>query len=301
MQLEYLRSFLEVYRTGTMTGAAKKLHLTQPAISSHIKALEASIDKPLFLRMRRGLEATPVANELAHSISAQIDSLETTLGYIKTRSSNIEGTIYLAAPGEFAQHALSEIIAGLLPLNIRLRLRTGYRDCIIEDLENGEVDLAFLDAPYKPDQFNHVVLTENRLIPVASPEWANIHFDTCHTLEDLINKPLLAYDQDFALVQHYFQNTIGKSCTQSPLVTVHDLRIILEFLYRGHGYTILPKYICKTSLQERKLVRLVDHPKAPTIQTYLVSPKNKLRNPRVFFVKNYIQRAFKHTPCITPS
>ncbi|HBF06804.1 MAG TPA: hypothetical protein DDW29_01045 [Gammaproteobacteria bacterium] len=293
MQLEYLRSFLEVYRTGSMTAAARNLNMTQPAISSQIKSLEASLEKPLFQRVGRGIQATPIAIELAHSISSPLDSLATTLGLLKARSNQIEGTVYIAGPGEFMHYAAARILAGLMPLNIKLRLQTGNRKFLIDQLESGEADIVFLAAQHKPEQFEYHSIACEQLIPVASPEWANMHFNSCRKVEDLITKPIMAYDEELSLAQRYFNATIQQSCITSPVACVPDLRIVLELLYQHQGYAVLPDYLCQKPIEQKRLVQLIDHPLAPKNCVHMAWQKQKMRDSRVYFVKDYLEKAFQ--------
>lgn len=295
MNLEYLRSFLETYRTGSVTGAARNLHLTQPAISNHLKALEQQLQKPLFQRAGRNIRPTPLADELAHAISSSLDTLETTIGFLTAKSQTIEGTIYVAGPGEFMQFAAAPLLSGLLPLNIRLRLRTGSREYIIKQLEQGDADLAFLGAPLHSDLYDYSLIAQEKLIPVASPEWAAKHFCTDRSLEQLLDKPLIAYDEDLSLTRNFFLETLNRSYQNSPIVTVPDLRIVMAFLQQGQGYSVLPDYLCQSALQQKKLVTLIDCTHSPVNKLHLVWPKVKLRDPRVFFTKNYLERAFTQT------
>jgi DNA-binding transcriptional LysR family regulator len=61
---ELFRTFLEVIRDGSLSGAARKLALTQPTVGRHIDALEAALGLSLFSRSPLGLKATPAALEL---------------------------------------------------------------------------------------------------------------------------------------------------------------------------------------------------------------------------------------------
>jgi DNA-binding transcriptional LysR family regulator len=58
MELYQLRSFAAVAESGNLTRAAEKLHLSQPAVSAHIKALEEELDVVLFERISSGMELT---------------------------------------------------------------------------------------------------------------------------------------------------------------------------------------------------------------------------------------------------
>jgi DNA-binding transcriptional LysR family regulator len=61
---ELYRTFLEVVRDGSLSGAARKLSLTQPTVGRHVDALEAALGLSLFSRSPQGLKATPAALEL---------------------------------------------------------------------------------------------------------------------------------------------------------------------------------------------------------------------------------------------
>jgi Bacterial regulatory helix-turn-helix protein, lysR family len=56
--LEYLRAFLATYRSGSVTKAAEYVHLSQPAVSGQIKALEQQLGRTLFTRTPRGIVST---------------------------------------------------------------------------------------------------------------------------------------------------------------------------------------------------------------------------------------------------
>src|SRR5947207_986401 len=64
------RSFLAVFREGSLSGAARALDLTQPTIGRHVDALEAALGAPLFTRSQNGLRPTPGAAALVPHVEA---------------------------------------------------------------------------------------------------------------------------------------------------------------------------------------------------------------------------------------
>src|SRR6188768_1938373 len=58
---ELYRSFLAVFREGSLSGAARATHLTQPTLGRHVDALESALGTSLFIRSPNGLRPTAVA------------------------------------------------------------------------------------------------------------------------------------------------------------------------------------------------------------------------------------------------
>jgi DNA-binding transcriptional LysR family regulator len=67
---DQLRTFTEVARDGSLSGAARRLGLTQPTVGRHIDALEAALGLALFTRSPRGLTPTPAALALEPHVEA---------------------------------------------------------------------------------------------------------------------------------------------------------------------------------------------------------------------------------------
>jgi DNA-binding transcriptional LysR family regulator len=89
----YLHTFVAVYRSGSITKAAKYLNLSQPAVSGQIRTLETQIGRDLFTRTSRGIIRRAAAHELARSSGPHIDALEL-LGET-VQISDYEGTVHL--------------------------------------------------------------------------------------------------------------------------------------------------------------------------------------------------------------
>jgi aminoethylphosphonate catabolism LysR family transcriptional regulator len=101
MNLTQLRVFDTVMRTGSVTSAANRLHVTQPAVTNHIKALEEHYDVSLFRRQGRNLRATRLGHELAE-ISGRLFALEEQAGNLLEATHKLEhGAIRIASDGPY--------------------------------------------------------------------------------------------------------------------------------------------------------------------------------------------------------
>src|SRR5882724_1528345 len=81
VDLNLLRVFDAVLHEGTVTAAAGRLHLTQPAVSNALARLRAVFGDPLFVRTASGMEATPFARGVAEPVRQALALLETALAH----------------------------------------------------------------------------------------------------------------------------------------------------------------------------------------------------------------------------
>jgi DNA-binding transcriptional LysR family regulator len=80
IDLNLLRLFAEVYRAGSVSRAAERLGLTQPAVSHGLTRLRLLVKDPLFMRASGGVRPTPRAVALADAVQDALDTLEGALG-----------------------------------------------------------------------------------------------------------------------------------------------------------------------------------------------------------------------------
>ena len=101
MNLVQLRAFDAVARTGSITEAARRLYVTQPAVSSHIKTLESTYDVALLRRQGRGVEPTELGRSLA-AISRELFALEDRAAeLLRAHERLVRGTLHIAADGPY--------------------------------------------------------------------------------------------------------------------------------------------------------------------------------------------------------
>src|SRR4051794_9179844 len=81
IDLNLLRAFDAVLQERSVTGAARRLGLTQPAVSNALARLRGLVGDPLFVRTPQGMDATPVARELGDPVRQALALLESALAH----------------------------------------------------------------------------------------------------------------------------------------------------------------------------------------------------------------------------
>jgi DNA-binding transcriptional LysR family regulator len=146
IDLNLLRLFDAVYRTGNVSRAAELLDLTQPAASQGLNRLRTLIHDPLFMRTAGGVQPSPKAQRLAGPVRQALATLEQALGETATfdpRRSTRSFQIHMSDIGE--SRFLPELMVALREQapGVRIETRPVPREQIPEALDAGRIDFAF--------------------------------------------------------------------------------------------------------------------------------------------------------------
>lgn len=272
-ELDLLRSFLAVYRAGTVTGAARTLHLTQPAVSLQVKALESRMGRPLFRRGARGVTPTPAGHELAQSVAHHMDALEGAVGGRAGSAGSVTHSVHVGGPEEFLS---IRVLPELLPLAIsgmRLRLRFDVDPPLIAALLDGELDIAIVTSAAQERALVSQPLCFEYLHLVAAPAWQQRFRGLSPGPEGarmLAEAPVISYAEDLPLATAWWLEVFRSPPALSPAVVVNSLRAGLQLAIGGAGIAVLPSHVCDEAVVSGQLVRLLAPIEPPRNQLHLV-------------------------------
>jgi DNA-binding transcriptional LysR family regulator len=293
VDLNLLRTFLAVYRAGSFTAAAPLLTLSQPTVTTQIRALEQQTGRELFTRSPQGAEPTHLAHELAGRLAGPLDALAA-LEDQGTGPDRRTVPVLLAGPAELLCTRALPSLAPLVAEGVQLHVTPGLTDPLLEELRAGRHDLVISTRRTRGRALASVTLTDEEFVLVASPVWARriearlAVEGPCAAVGDV---PLVAYAEDLPIARRYWRAVFGKRLTARAAVTVPDLRGVVAAVAAGAGYSVLPRYLCEDELAAGRLV-LLHEPEEPPVNTlFLVQRPGSDGNPDVARVRDRLQRA----------
>ncbi|WUD78121.1 LysR family transcriptional regulator [Streptomyces sp. NBC_00510] len=267
LDLGLLRTFLAVYRAGSLTTAARMLRISQPTVTAQVRALEQQLDRQLFERLPRGVAATSVADELAGQVAGPLDALAEVAGRGRPDPEAPPEPVHLAGPAEMVSVRALPVLAPLAARGVLLRITTGLAEDLLEGLHGGRFDLVLSAVRPRGRSLAAVPLMDEEFVLVTTPEWAaGIGRLTCDDPDPLREVPLVAYAEDLPILRRYWRHVFRTRLTARPAVVVPDLRGVLAAVVAGGGATVLPRYLCETELASGALVELLT-PEDPPINT----------------------------------
>lgn len=267
VDLDLLATFLEIYRGGSITAAAGRRALTQPAVSGQLAKLEKEIGEPLFVRGSRGVTPTPRADELARRVGAHLDQLRSALDPVAA----VEGTVRIGGAAEFMTARGLPALTPLTRRGIRFEVSLGLANDLLGALKNAQLDIVL--SPVRPAAgLTAIPLTDEEFLLVGPPVLARtvdqelLGRDPGRALEHL---PLVAYSDELPIIRRYWRSEFGKRPKNAVAVVVPDLRAVLAAVIAGAGVSALPRYLAEPALAAGS-VELLHHPEVQPLNTLYV-------------------------------
>ncbi len=166
-----LQTFLAVYDGGSVRAASETLHVTPPAVSAGVAALEEALATPLFAKAGRGI----VPTEAGHTFATYARSLVGLLGEAAGAVRDAErGRLRIGAISTVAEFVLPELMAGFTAAHpgVELSLSVGPRDEVFAQAGHHEVDGVVAGRPPRGSGLRVRARRGSRLVAVAAPGFA---------------------------------------------------------------------------------------------------------------------------------
>jgi len=288
MSLSRLRTFIEVYRQKSISAAARNLNLTQPAVSQHIAGLEVAVGRRLFLRDNQGVTPTAAAEELVADIGDKLDAAEAALASARARSVEVAGVLQIIGHGDFVAEVVAPELLPLLEVGVRVRLQSGGHDMIQQMIIDGDCDLGFSAYATTDSRLTCEGLRTERVLAVAAPAVSQRIAAAKKPVQALLKEPLLAYNRELPLVDQWVAKNKISTPQIVPALIGQDLRTLRSLLCRGYGWTTLPEYLCRDSIERGELEEIAAPVKSTYLTYYLIWTPVALRQPRVAHARQTI-------------
>jgi LysR family transcriptional activator of nhaA len=244
--------FYVVAKEGSVKSASKKLHLTQPTISSQIRQLEEELGFEVFIRKHRKLELNRngrfvlkkaeklfnLADELVSSLPArgQAERIKIRIGAIQSLSNSF---IY-----DFSLKLWREE-------SIMISISQGSMTDLIRKMDRNELDIILSDGPYaKSKKYKSISLGQDKIVAVGGKD---LTFNKRGFPQSLSELPYLAFSNQGRLQEDvdYFFNR--ENIQPERIGEVDDVTLMRVITENSQCFSILPHRAVKESLDHKKL------------------------------------------------
>jgi LysR family nitrogen assimilation transcriptional regulator len=242
MDLKQIKYFIAAAEQGSISGAAARVRIAQPAVGAQIARLEAELDVALFVRHTRGISLTPSGKLFLKHAYEILEKVSAARAALTDMSSQPSGEVVIGLPSTTSailSLPLIDAVGNSLP-GVNLKIIEGLSGDILAWLRSGRLDLAILyEADDLPDiRVTHLVSDDLFLIGDAHPATegrSDISFP------ELSRFPLIHTTRAHALRILLEATSRNLGCVLQFVSEVDSITQIGQLVARGSGYTVLPK------------------------------------------------------------
>ena len=296
MEFKQLEAFVAVVDYGSFSEAARKLYLTQPTISAHVRSLEEELHTRLILRTTKKTTITTRGYQLYDSA---VRMLEIRNNLLENFTGVQKHMIDLAASTIPSSYLLPEILAAFGKTHPDIYFHSIQADSAesINRVLDGTVDLALVGQNTCDETCVYLPFCQDELV-IATP--ITSHYlglqNKSVTFEDFIKDPIIIREKGYGTKKEMDLFRERSGITPSDLNVIarmNDLEGIKKSIVNGLGISILSARSA-IDLQKTKQILLFPLEESAHKRTfYIVYSKNRILKPHVRQFIQFIQNFYR--------
>lgn len=294
MEFKQLEAFVAVVDYGSFSEAARKLYLTQPTISTHIRSLEEELHTRLIIRTTKKLTITPKGYQLYDSAVRMLDIRN---NLFENFTGSKKQIIDLAASTIPSSYLLPELMAGFGRMYPDVYFHSWQTDSAgaISRVLDGSVDLALTGQHTGDDSCIFIPFCQDDMV-IATP--VNDHYlqlkERPVTFSDFLKDPIIIRERGSGTKKEmdiFLENAGIEPSSLNVVARMNDLESIKKSIVNGLGISILS---ARSAVDLKKTKQILLFPLEGTAYKrsfYIVCSKNRILKAHVRqfiqYVKNY--------------
>lgn len=253
-----IQTFLSVCKHLNFTNAAEELHITQPAVSQHIRYLEHLYQVELFTREGKKIELTP-AGEILRSTMTVLHNDEQAMIKRMQLCCNAKRRLTFGVTKTIGEYIIAAPLARYLKLHPEtdIHIQTGNTSKLLECLHAGDLDFALVEGYFKSDRYETMVYRTESFIPVCATN--HVFAQKAVELEDLLPERLIVREHGSGTRDILEKNLAVNNITVSDfahIVEVENVHTIVSLLRQDCGISFLYEAAVRHELNKGKLKQI---------------------------------------------
>ena len=235
MDIKELTNFIAIAENGSISKAARELHISQPPLTKQLQRLETELNVTLFERTSKGVTLTKKGRMFYRRALSLIAFSESIFSELNSKS---ESTINIGMISSSSAYSIMLIEKYLLENDDSFSITEGINFNLLELLEKHLIDLAIIRTPFDMNKFfEYVKLIDDELVVVGRPTFLNNDLEAIR-FETLYSLPIIAARR---WVSHIEKNMPESHGNLDFKYICDDNRTALSFATKGLCVALLPK------------------------------------------------------------
>lgn len=252
MDLKQLSYFVKIVEEGSISGAAKKLFMSQPPLSSQMKLLETELDCTLFERGSRTIRLTEAGETLYNYSRSLLQLSNVAKQETMNAARHFNGVLRIGIVSSLIGSDALGWLCGFSKQYPGIHYEINEADTyhLLSQFETNAIHLALLRTPFHTDSLICKKLFTDSLVAVGQESFFADNRSSSITLDDLTKLPLIVYRRWEHLLRKEFED---KNLSANWFCINDDARTTLYFVEMGMGVGIIPQSAA-TLVQKKGIV-----------------------------------------------
>jgi LysR family nitrogen assimilation transcriptional regulator len=285
VEIRQFQYFVAVYEQRSVTQAALRLNIVQPALSQQISKLEDELGQVLFRRTPKGMVPTRAGEEAYVYFSSILRDIDTARRSIMDNSGQVSGSVSIGVVSSVANNALGEILVSFSKKfpDVEIKATGGYSNELMEMLRASQLDVIVINVPPLMNKRNMIDIVTEDLALISSVNTPN-SFRGVVPLDVIKDLDLIIPSKRHGLRLIIDRAAAAENITLSPKHEVDEINTIEDLVSSTHFYTILPPVAVHRMLTRGTLVARPISPRIPRRLVYVTNPNHPLSSAAQLFI-----------------
>jgi len=256
MDFRQLRNFIQVVELSSITAAAERLNIAQPALSRQIKALEDELNVALLRRHGRGVMPTEEGLWLARRARAVLEDVEDIADEISGTRARLSGTVTLGLPPTVSEILATHLIERTMAVypDVKLRIISGFSGHVQDWLLRGRIDLGVAYEGQKSPSIKAQPIIIEQLFLIQSAKTEGARDGVPIPMREALSSPLILPNPEHGLRGRVESIAHDERIDLNVVLEIDILPTMLAFVERGLGSTILPLVSVINQVRDGRLI-----------------------------------------------
>lgn len=269
--LALLRAFVAIVERGSISAAARHLHLTQPTLSRQLRSLEDQCGAALLRRDTHRMSLTDIGHRFLADAQALLSLAEEAEQRLRHDQGALTGTIRVFSTIDFGQSVVSRLISSFIQAHPAVRVELGYSNRPLHMIEEG-CDAGIIAGALTEERVVARSLGEIKRFPVAAPGFVREHKGISR-VESLRECPWIAlassqFGGSRAVV--LYSGATQATLEIEPVMISEGVTSMREAARMGLGVAVLPEWLIEEDLISGRLVRVLPKWQAQPLPAQIV-------------------------------
>lgn len=301
MEFKQLESYAAVVKYNSFTKAAENLYISQPTISTHIRALEEELDVRLIMRTTKSIEVTPEGRKL---YDYAVNLLELRDRMVHECSANAKKIIHLGASTIPSAYILPEVLPkfGKLSPNTFFVIHQSDSKGILDGLSDGIYDVGLIGMPSGKENIVCRSFCRDRMVIITpvTEHYLKLQSQRKLPLEELLQEPIILREKGSGSKKSADKFLEAMGIAQEQLnvsARVNDPEAIKNLVAGGLGISIISERAARNFLEEKRLLKF-DLPDSSSRDLYVAYRRDQGDKPYVREFAEFVRRQYENTMCL---